>query len=105
MMPRFAHSDQMELKVQSIDYLQAIKEKSIERITIQLTTDIINEQTVEELNEIISSHPGKTRLFFLLSDSQGKHRVLMQSKSKTIDVRVSLIDYINETKGLEYKIN
>jgi DNA polymerase-3 subunit alpha len=105
MMPRFAHSDQLELKVQNVEYLQTIKDKAIDRITIQLTTDLLNDQIVAELTEIIGEHPGKTKLFFQLRDSQGKHHVLMQSRRNLVDVRHTLIDYIEKTPALDYKIN
>jgi len=60
---------------------------------------------VNELQEIIREVPGKTKLFFQLRDSQGKCHVLLRSKSSTVDVRHSLIDYIERTEALDYHIN
>ena len=105
MKSRFYNSDQKELKIVNVELLQSIKEKAIDRITIQLTTDLLNEETVTELNELICEHPGKTKLFFQLRDSQGKHHVLMESRKHLVDVRHTLIDYIEQTGGLDYKIN
>jgi DNA polymerase-3 subunit alpha len=105
MQPRYQHSELLDLKVQSVDYLQSVKDKAIDRITIQLTTDKLNEQTVADLSEIIAESPGKTKLFFQLRDSQGKHHVLMQSKKNLVDVRHTLIDFIEQTEALDYKIN
>ena len=34
--PRFMHSNQMEFKVQNVEYLQRVKEKAVERITISM---------------------------------------------------------------------
>ena len=103
--PRFQYSDIMQLKVQNIQYLQSVKEKAIERITISLTTDMLNDQIVTELSELISEHPGTTTLFFQLHDSAGRHHVLLKSESKSIDVKSTLIRYIEETPALDYKIN
>ena len=36
--PRFMHSNQMEFKVQNVEYLQRVKEKAVERITISMNT-------------------------------------------------------------------
>ena len=105
MQPRYQHSELLDLKVQSVDYLQSVKDKAIDRITIQLTTDNLNEQTVADLSEIIAESPGKTKLFFQLRDSQGKHHVLMQSKKNLVDVRHTLIDFIEQNEALDYKIN
>jgi DNA polymerase-3 subunit alpha len=94
-----------ELKIQSVEYLQTIKDKAIDRITISMNTDLLNEQIVAELQEFIGEHPGKTKLFFQLRDSLGKHHVLLRSTKHEIDVRHSLIDYIERQQALDYKIN
>ena len=103
--PRFQHSDIMGLKVQDIQYLQMVKEKSIDRITISLVSDMLDEQVVAELSEIISENPGKTKLFFLLRDSQSKNHVLLRAQNGGVDVRYTLIDYIDSHEMIDYKIN
>jgi DNA polymerase-3 subunit alpha len=105
MQPRYQYSNLLELKVQNVEYLQTVKDKAIDRITIQLTTDVIDEKTVADLTELVSQNPGKTRLFFQLRDSQGKHHVLMESKNSFVDVHNTIIDFIEAAKGLDYKIN
>ena len=103
--PRFQNSNQMELKVQNVEYLQTVKDKALERITISLVTDMLSEEIVADLNELINSHPGKTQLFFQLRDSQGKNHVLLRSKNNGVDVRHTLIDYIEKHEMLDYHIN
>jgi DNA polymerase-3 subunit alpha len=105
--PRFAYNENgpKDLKISSVEFLQTIKDRAIDRITIQLTTDMLDDQIVAELGEIISEHPGKTKIFFQLRDAAGKHHVLLRSKNKTVDIRHSLIDYIERTAALDYKIN
>ncbi len=103
--PRFQYSDIMSLRIQNVEYLQTIKDKAIERITITLTTDLLDDTVVTELNELINASPGYTQLYFLLHDSAGHHHVLLRSTSKTIDVRSDLIRYIEQTEALSYKIN
>ncbi len=66
---------------------------------------MLDEQIVNDLQELISEHPGKTKLFFQLRDSTGKHHVLLRSQKTLVDVRHSLIDYIEHTEALDYKIN
>ena len=105
MASRFYNSDQKELKVSNVELLQTVKEKAIDRITISLVTDLLNDQIVADLNEIISTNPGKTKLFFQLRDSSGKNHVLLRSKSNGVDVRHTLIDYIEKHEMLDYQIN
>ena len=105
MKPRFYNGDQKELKVNNIEYLQTVKEKAIDRITISMNTDQLDEQIVTELKELIAEHPGKTKLFFQLRDSTGKYHVLLRSQKNLVDVRHSLISYIEQHEALDYKIN
>ena len=105
MQPRFQYSDQMELKVQDVQYLQTVKDKAIDRITITLTTDLLDEQVVTELGEMINENPGKTKLYFQLVDRTGKGHVLMRSTTKFVDVKSTLVNFIEQTPALDYKIN
>ena len=102
---RFLHSDQMELKVQDVQYLQTVKENALDRLTITMTTDLLDEQIVEDLGELITSNPGKTKLFIQLVDSTGNSHVLMRSSSKYVDVKNALVNFIEKSPGLDYKIN
>ena len=104
-MPRFRDSSLYDLKVQNIEYLQTVKERSIDRITITISTEDINTQIVEELNQLINEHPGKTKLFFQLLDRKGGNHVLLRSRTKEIDVRHDLISYIENHESIDYKIN
>ena len=103
--PRFQYSDIMQLKVQNIEYLQSIKDRAIDRITISLTTDLLDDRIVTELGELINENPGSTKLFFQLHDSTGKHHVLLRSTTKEIDVKSTLVHFIEQTPALDYKIN
>lgn len=105
MAPRFQYSEQKELKVTNVELLQTIKEKAIDRITISFVADMLNEQIVADLSEIINRNPGNTKLFFQLRDSQGKNHVLLHSKNGGVDVRHTLIDYIEKHEMLDYHIN
>ena len=105
MQARFRDSQQKEFKVTNVELLQTVKEKAIDRITIQLTTDMLDDAIVADLTEIIREHPGKTKLFFQLRDSGGKHHVLLQSRNSSVDVRYQLINYIDNHEAIDYKIN
>ena len=102
---QFQENSPKDVKVVNVEYLQTVKDKAIDRITISLITDQIDEQTVADLSQLIDEHPGKTRLFFQLRDSLGRLHVLMRSERNTVDVRHSLIDYIDKHDSLDYKIN
>ena len=103
--PRFRDSNLYDLKVQNIEYLPTVKERSIDRFTINITTDDLDSLVVEELNQIIREHPGKTKLFFQLHDRKGNNHVLLKSRTHEIDVRQDLIKFIENHDFLDYNIN
>ena len=105
--PRFSYNPDgpKDLGITSVEFLQTIKERAIDRITISLTTDLLDDQVVTELGELIEAHPGKTNLFFQLHDLTGKNHVLLKSATKMVDVKSELIRFIEQTPALDYKIN
>jgi DNA polymerase-3 subunit alpha len=104
---RFMYNDNgpKDLKIGGVEFLQTIKERAIDRITISLLTDKLNDTIVADLTEIINDNPGKTKLFFQLRDSTNNHHVLLRSKREGIDVKNQLISYIESHEGLAYSIN
>ena len=105
MQPRFFNSEQKELKVSNVELLQSVKERAIDRITIMMSTDLMNDTIVTELGTLIADNPGKTKLFVQLHDGSGKSHVLLRSTTKTVDVKHSLIHFIEQSEGLDYRIN
>ncbi len=105
--PRFSYNPDgpKDLGITGVEFLQTIKERAIDRITISLTSDLLDDQIVAELGELIEAHPGKTKLFFQLHDLTGKNHVLLKSTSKMVDVKSELIQYIEQSPALDYKIN
>ena len=105
MQPRFFNSEQKELKVSNVELLQSVKERAIDRITIVMSTDLMNDTIVTELGTLIADNPGKTKLFVQLHDGSGKNHVLLRSTTKTVDVKHNLIHFIEQSEGLDYRIN
>ncbi|MBQ8467903.1 MAG: DNA polymerase III subunit alpha [Prevotella sp.] len=103
--PRFMNSNLLDFKVSNVEYLQTVKDKAIDRITISMNSDLLNTQIVTELSELINECPGKTKLFFQLRDTSGKRHVLLRSGKNSVDVRHTLIDYLEQQEALDYKIN
>jgi DNA polymerase-3 subunit alpha len=103
--PRFRDSNMLDLKIQNIEYLQSIKDKAIDSLTISISTDYLTSETAEELKELLTRYPGTTKLLFNVIDPKTKHQVLLKSNNTGIDLRQNLISYIEQHDGLDYKIN
>ena len=102
---RFRDSTLYDLKVQDVKYMQTVKDETLRKITISIDASKLDAQMVQELNELIAETPGKTSLYFQLLDSRSKKHVLLKSKSRTIDIRSRLINYIDQNEALDYKVN
>jgi len=102
---KFRDSTFYDLNIKNIEYLQTVKEKSIDKITIVMDSSAINEQTVAELCEMIDENPGTTQLYLQLNDSAKKRHLLLRSVEKRVEVRRNLINYISANPSLSYRIN
>ena len=102
---RWANSNQKELHVDKVEYLQTVKEHAIDHITIIMDTDCLNDQVVEELGSIIEEYPGNTKILFQLHDSQHKNTIMLESRRQQVDVRIQLLDFIDQLEGMDYRIN
>ena len=58
-----------------------------------------------ELGELAHESPGKTQLFFQFVDQSKRRRILLRSQSTAIDVKPALLNYIEQSSALSYKIN
>ncbi len=103
--PRYRGGNMYEFKIQNIEYLQTVKEKAIDRITISIAADQLDNLVAEELSEIIKKYPGTTKLYVQVHDPNNKNHVLLRSGKFTFDIRQSLISFIEQKEGLDYKIN
>lgn len=102
---RFRDSNQYQLKIVDVQYLQTIKSNSIKQITISLRLEELNETNVRELDSLISEKQGSTKVLFQIRDLSGKRHVIMKSKSKLTDVSVKLLTFLENQPAFEYRIN
>ena len=103
--PRFPNSTNYRLRIQHIEYLQTYKEKAINRFTISIDSDKLDNQVALELNELARNNTGDTPLFFQIYDGQGKNHVLLKSTNSKINVNKKLVSFIEQTPALDYKLN
>ncbi len=105
MVQRWQNSPQKDLRIEKIEYLQTVKENAIDHLTIMLNVESLNEEVVNELSSIVEEHPGRSTLFFQLHDAKTKNSVLLKSQQQPVDVCMPLLQFIDQTEGMEYHIN
>lgn len=102
---RFRNSDMMEMRITDIQYLQTVKDTQIEKITISLEADKLDDTTVSDLVTIIRDCPGSTQLFFQVRETGNSKPFVLRSRKERIDISKELISFIKGCEALDYKIN
>jgi len=102
---RFRNSDMMEMRITDIQYLQTVKDTQIEKITILLEADKLDDTTVSDLVTIIKDAPGTTQLFFQVRETSNSKPFVLRSRKEKIDISKELISFIKGCEALDYKIN
>ncbi len=102
---RFRNSDMMEMRITDIQYLQTVKDTQIEKITISLEADKLDDTTVSDLVTIIKDAPGTTQLFFQVRETSNSKPFVLRSRKEKIDISRELISFIKGCEALDYKIN
>jgi DNA polymerase-3 subunit alpha len=103
--PRWRDSNQLEFHVTDIQYLQTVKEKRIEKMTIMMEAQSIDEEIVSDLTSLISDNPGPTQLYFQIHHPESSTPIMLRSKTANINVKRELISYIESHPNMGYRIN
>ena len=101
--PKYRGSNLIDIRIGDIQFLQTVKEKAIERLTVIINTVTIDTEKVSNLAAAIDDSPGETSLYIQLHDTSGN--IQLRSKAKKVEVGHSLIQFIEETEGMNYFIN
>ena len=102
---KYQNSQYYSLTISNIEYLQTVKDNRIERFTISINSDVINDVTVDDILSMITDAEGRTKLYINLHDEQSGANILLFARSQGIEVKKNLVDYITETQGMSYTVN
>ena len=102
---KYQNSQYYSLTISNIEYLQTVKDNRIERFTISINSDVINDVTVDDILSMITDTEGRTKLYINLYDEQSGANILLFARSQGIEVKKNLVDYITETQGMSYTVN
>lgn len=102
---RFRDSKFYDLRIQGIEYLQTVKDKRVNRITIDVPSDSVDDTVVTDITTLLSDHPGNTEVFFQIEDTSSRRKVLLRAGRLRVDVSHELVSYINRNPKMSYRIN
>ena len=99
------NSELFDIRIQSVDFLNDVKDKYIEKLTIAVNTSVLDDTQMTDLATVIRSNPGRVPLFFQMYDAEHKRDVLLVSRGNEVDINASLISYLESCPALTYTLN
>ena len=102
---KYPDSTYYDLQISGIEYLQTVYDKRIERFTIFVDSNHIDETVVNDITTIVSSAPGNTRLYFNIRDIETNKSILLQSTRGTFTIKRDLVNYIESNPDMAYRVN
>ena len=102
---RYGNANYLDFQIGNVEYLQTVKENRIDRFTINVESDAIDETMVSDLQTILENDEGKAQLFFQIHDVDSNTYLLMRAREHTVGVSHALIQYIEQHPKMSYQIN
>ena len=102
---RFRDSDFYDLRIQDVQYLQTVKDKRIEKFTIVMNSDTIDDVMVSDITAMLADSPGSTQLCFQIVDKKRNASVLLHSNIRNISLSHELIRYVESHPDMSYLVN
>ena len=97
--------DELEFSIKRITLLSSVKDELIKSVTLKIDPVNISTEMITELKELIRENKGETEIKFLFLDSEDKISLPMFSRSCRIRLNNTLISYLDDHPGIEYKVN
>ena len=102
---RFPTSRMFTLTISSVEFLQSAKDKRIERFTINVPSDKIDDTVANDIETMVQSKKGPTELYFNITDESTNAHVMLRASKQRFEVTKDLVQYIEDNKGMSYTIN
>ena len=102
---RFETSNFIDFKIADIQYLQTVKEQRIEKITITIDADKLDDTIASDLSTMLRNSPGTTTVYVQIHEPGEKAHIMLRSKSVSVNLKHELTQYIESCEGMNYHIN
>ena len=102
---RFRGSGRYELRIEKVDQLYDVKQRRLERLTVKINSNDMDDTLASDLSAVVGAHPGETAFFVQMYDVETQTTLLLRSNGQGVDVDRRLLMALKGMKGLEYSIN
>ena len=76
-----------------------------QKLTLEISVDKVDEETIKELENILSNNQGKTNLWFNLVDYSSDTRIEMFSRNRNVTLTQELKSYLQKHPAINFSIN
>ena len=102
---KYESSKFVDFNIMDVQYLQTVLEKRINRITIRVNSNIIDDTWVNNIATMITDNPGRTEVYFQIHDVERNENINLYSTTKRTSVPRELIAFLDNVDGLSYEVN
>ncbi len=102
--PRQYNEAILDFRIASIQQLPDVKDSMIEKITLVLPLQRIDEEMINGLSYWIKNNSGQASLYFKIEDPEKQMSVSLSGNGQKISVNRSLVRYLEENT-IQFKIN
>ena len=103
--PRRYSESQFEFKISSIQLLTDVKDKLLEKLTIQLPLAEVTHESVENLSALLKNNSGNTLLYFHVHGAEPHLNLELFARNSKITVTTKLVDYLKSNEAIKFKVN
>ena len=103
--PKRYRQEEMEVKISTMSLLAEVKDKLVNKITLQIPLTELNDATVSELSALIKNNSGNSLLYFQVIGEEARMNVQLFSRQTKIQVNKHFIDYLKDNLFIDFKVN
>ena len=103
--PRRYSESQLEFKINNIQLLTDVKDKLLEKLTIQLPLTELTDESVADISELLKNNSGNTLLYFHVSGDEPHLNLELFARNQKITVTNSLVNYLKSNEAIKFKVN
>ena len=96
---------QFEFKINSIQLLTDVKDKLLEKLTIQMPLTELTSESVQDLSALLKNNSGNTLLYFHVYGAEPHLNLELFARSSKIAVTSDLVDYLKSNEAIKFKVN
>ena len=103
--PRQYQADQLELRIQNVDFLSGMRDRLVHTLTISLYLEDLDEEAVFMLADYAKKNPGKVQVIFRVYELKNNTHLQTVATKYRIAVTEQLLEELDKIKSFTYKIN